>query len=194
MKRGKGNVRACAIRDLPARPRCSLALAEGQDYHPKGRLSGRPKQPDPAAAVATQYVEIATCRCRLDSVCHRSRAGQLCWPTVREAHSEKEGKFPIKQARLFFGRFSLFFFMPVSLLAPIGQTGGSNPELRPALHRRDGSRVQADPGAGSYTILNLKSYHLWVSFPSWRCFIPVNVALLRLPPFSLARAKNPSQI
>ncbi len=32
-----------------------------------------------------------------------------------------------------------------------------------------------------YTILNLKSYHLWVSFPSWRCFIPVNVALLRLP-------------
>ena len=44
------------------------------------------------------------------------------------------------------------------------------------------------------TILNLKSYHLWVSFPSWRCFIPVNVALLRLPPFSLARAKNPSQI
>ena len=51
-----------------------------------------------------------------------------------------------------------------------------------------------DEDTGYNTILNLKSYHLWVSFPSWRCFIPVNVALLRLPPFSLARAKNPSQI
>ena len=45
-----------------------------------------------------------------------------------------------------------------------------------------------------YTILRLKAYHYWASFPPWRCFIPVSVALLRLPPFSLARAKNPSQI
>ena len=44
------------------------------------------------------------------------------------------------------------------------------------------------------TILRLKSYHLWASFPSWRCFNPVNAAVLRLPPFSLARSKNPSKI
>ena len=44
------------------------------------------------------------------------------------------------------------------------------------------------------TKLNLKLYHLWASFTPWRCFIPVNVALLRLPPFSLATAQNPSQI
>ena len=71
-------------------------------------------------------------------------------------------------------------------------------------HHQGGSEADlhqmGDPGPvrfpvhSSHTILNLKSYHLWVSFPSWRCFIPVNVALLRLPPFSLARAKNPSQI
>ena len=41
---------------------------------------------------------------------------------------------------------------------------------------------------------NLKSFRLRASFPLWRCFIPVNVALLRLPPFSLAREKNPSRI
>ena len=41
---------------------------------------------------------------------------------------------------------------------------------------------------GINTKLNLKLYHLWVSFTPWRCFIPVNVALLRLPPFSLATA------
>ena len=60
--------------------------------------------------------------------------------TVREAHSEQEGKFPTKQARLFFGEFSLLFFMPGSFLAPIDQTGGSKSGLRSALHRRDGSR------------------------------------------------------
>ena len=46
----------------------------------------------------------------------------------------------------------------------------------------------------THTKLNLKLYHLWASFTPWRCFIPVNVALLRLPPFSLATAQNPSQI
>ena len=55
-------------------------------------------------------------------------------------------------------------------------------------------RLNRCVSTGIYTILNLKSYHLWVSFPPWRCFIPVNAAVLRLPPFSLARAKNPSQI
>ena len=59
------------------------------------------------------------------------------------------------------------------------------PQTSASYHR---SRFRFD------TILRSKSYHLWASFPPWRCFIPVNVALLRLPPFSLARAKNPSQI
>ena len=45
-----------------------------------------------------------------------------------------------------------------------------------------------------YALLYLKSDHLWASFSPWLCFSPVNVALLRLPPFSLARTKNPSQI
>ena len=43
-------------------------------------------------------------------------------------------------------------------------------------------------------ILRLKAYHHWASFPPWRCFIPVSVALLRLPSFRFARTKNPSQI
>ena len=65
---------------------------------------------------------------------------------MREAHSEREGKFPTKQARLFFGEFYLSFFMPGNSLGPIGQAGGSKSGLRSALHRRDGSRAQAGPG------------------------------------------------
>ena len=74
---------------------------------------------------------------------------------------------------------------PLALWAGMIALGAAGLGAARALGRR---------GKAGNTILNLKSYHLWVSFPSWRCFIPVNVALLRLPPFSLARAKNPSQI
>lgn len=37
-----------------------------------------------------------------------------------------------------------------------------------------------------------KTRHLWVSFPPRLSFSAVNDALHRLPPFSFARAKNPS--
>ena len=39
------------------------------------------------------------------------------------------------------------------------------------------------------TVLSLNSYHLWVSFPPWLCFTPVNVALLRLPRSALPGRK-----
>jgi hypothetical protein len=36
--------------------------------------------------------------------------------------------------------------------------------------------------------------NLRASFPRWRCFIPVNAAVLRLPSFSLASTKNTLRI
>ena len=59
-----------------------------------------------------------------------------------------------------------------------------------AVKRRSGigTQVLSEGIRVANTKLNLKLYHLWVSFTPWRCFIPVNVALLRLPPFSLATA------
>ena len=40
-----------ALRGLPARPRCSLALAAGQDYARTGAFSGRSKPLDPQPAL-----------------------------------------------------------------------------------------------------------------------------------------------
>ena len=39
-----------------------------------------------------------------------------------------------------------------------------------------------------------KPLNLRASFPLWHRFVPVNVAMLRLPPLSFARTKNPSRI
>ena len=91
----------------------------------------------------------------------------------------------------------------------------------------DFSENRGDPAFSDHrtdTILRLKAYHLWASFPPWRCFrrpapcamlrrgfraaicgllalsftsfsaVPVNVALLRLPSFSLASTKNTLRI
>ena len=73
-------------------------------------------------------------------------------------------------------------------------------EQYPSLYERlilngtlDGHLADANERATN-TNSNLKSFRLRASFPFWRCFIPVNVALLRLPSFSLARMKNPSRI
>ena len=54
-------------------------------------------------------------------------------------------------------------------------------------------KIKLDKVSNYNTILLLKSIHPWASFPPWRHFASVNVALLRLPPLSLARTENPSQ-
>ncbi len=75
---------------------------------------------------------------------------------------------------------------------------GKKSTVQRFLKRRNSNHLQRDQGriSGirySYYFAS-KTLNLRASFPPWQCFIPVNVALLRLPSFSFARTKNPSRI
>ncbi len=72
--------------------------------------------------------------------------------------------------------------------APLGHfPGASTP---PEIFRPRGVHAAA---VDSY-YFSSKTLHLRASYPFCRCFVPVNVALLRLPSLSLDRTKNPSRI